>query len=231
MIVIVSTSLPTPSTSSTATQKTRPPSTSTMQLPNHGLPKLPPPLLPLRVDPSSTQLILVGSLIMIPTSFVQLRTNKVINFDNLRTRIFIKILTSDSESETLKLFIKGVSFIFPHFFGVAKFLGIFNTPKSLVNQPSLDQFCTIYDPDVVDVWKNKPGSNYICFRETLTWKGYDHVTVSAKFPLLETDFWLISDQYFGKILVGSNRGNKKESIGIFFVFLAIFSGTGQIFGV
>ena len=34
---------------------------------------------------------------------LQLRTNKVINFDNLRTRIFIKILTSDSESETLKL--------------------------------------------------------------------------------------------------------------------------------
>ena len=82
---------------------------------------------------------------------VQLRTNKVINFDNLRTRFFIKILTSDSESESLKLFRKGVSLIFPHFFGVAKFLGIFNTPKSLANQPSLDQFCTIYDPDVVDV--------------------------------------------------------------------------------
>ena len=82
---------------------------------------------------------------------IQLWTNKVINFDNLRTRIFIKILTSDSESETLKLFRKGVSLIFPHFFGVAKFLGIFNTPKSLVNQPSLDQFCTIYDLDVVDV--------------------------------------------------------------------------------
>ena len=80
-----------------------------------------------------------------------MRTNKVINFDNLRTRIFIKILTSDSESETLKLFRKGVSLNFPRFFGVAKFLGIFSTPKSLANQPSLDQFSTIYDLDVVDV--------------------------------------------------------------------------------
>ena len=30
--------------------------------------------------------------------------------------------------------------------------------------------------------------------------------------------------------MGSKRGNKKESIGIYFIFLAIFSGTGQIFG-
>jgi len=36
---------------------------------------------------------------------------------------------------------------------------------------------------------------------------------------------------FGKILMGSNRVNKKETIGIFFVFLAISSGSGQIFGV
>jgi len=36
---------------------------------------------------------------------------------------------------------------------------------------------------------------------------------------------------FGNILMGSNRVNKKEMIGIFFVFLAIFSGSGQIFGV
>ena len=77
---------------------------------------------------------------------VQLQTNKVIKFYNLRTRIFIKILTSDSESER-----KGVAIIFPCFFGVAKFLGIFNTLKSLLNQPSLDQFCTIHDPDAVDV--------------------------------------------------------------------------------
>ena len=90
-------------------------------------------------------------LIILPQIVLQLRTNKVINFDNLRTRIFIKILTSDSESETLKLFKKGASLIFPHFFGVAKFLGIFNPPKSLANPPSLDQFCTLYDPDVVDV--------------------------------------------------------------------------------
>ena len=82
---------------------------------------------------------------------LQLQTNKVIKFDNLRTRIFLKILTSDSESETLKLFRKGAALIFPRFFGVAKFLGIFNTPKSLLNQLSLDQFCTIYDPDVVDM--------------------------------------------------------------------------------
>ena len=84
-------------------------------------------------------------------TYVQLWTNKVIKFDNLRTRILIKILTSDSESETLKLFRNGVALIFPRSFGVAKFFGIFNTPKSLVNQPSLHQFCTIYDPDVVDV--------------------------------------------------------------------------------
>ena len=41
----------------------------------------------------------------------------------------------------------------------------------------------------------------------------------------------ISDEYFGKILMGSNRVNKKETIGIFFIFLAIFSGSGQNFGV
>ena len=72
IIVIVGTSLPTPSTSSTATQKTRPPCTSTTQPPNHGPPKQLPPLPPLRVDPNSTQLTLVGSSIMIPTYFVRL---------------------------------------------------------------------------------------------------------------------------------------------------------------
>jgi len=36
---------------------------------------------------------------------------------------------------------------------------------------------------------------------------------------------------FGKILMGSNTVNEKEMIGIFFVFLAIFSGSGQIVGV
>ena len=72
IIVIVGTSLPTPSTSSTATQKTRPPSTSTTQPPNHGPPKPPPPRPPLQVDPNSIQLTLVGSSIMIPTSFVRL---------------------------------------------------------------------------------------------------------------------------------------------------------------
>ena len=33
----------------------------------------------------------------------------------------------------------------------AGFLGVFNAPKSLPNQPSLDQFCAMHDPDVVDV--------------------------------------------------------------------------------
>ena len=139
-------------------------------------------------------------------SLVQLWTNKVINFDNLRTRIFIKILTSDSDSETLKLFKKGVALIFPRFFGMAKFLGTFNTPKSLPNWLSLDQFCTICDPDVVDVWKNEPGSNYIFFRETLTWKGYNHMTVSAKFPLSETDFWSIFRKDFGGIEERKQKG-------------------------
>ena len=72
IIVIVGTSLPTPSTSSTAIQKTRPPSTSTTQPPNHGPPKQLLPRPPLRVDPNLTQLTLVGSSIMIPTSFVSL---------------------------------------------------------------------------------------------------------------------------------------------------------------
>jgi len=36
---------------------------------------------------------------------------------------------------------------------------------------------------------------------------------------------------FGKILMGSNRVNEKETIGIFFIFLAIFSGSGQNFEV
>jgi len=34
-----------------------------------------------------------------------------------------------------------------------------------------------------------------------------------------------------RFLMGSNRVNKKETIGIFFIFLAIFSGSGQNFGV
>ena len=110
-----------------------------------------------------------SSKISIPK--VQLRTIKVIKFDNLRTRIFIEILTSDSEPETSKASRNGVALIFPRFFGCAKFLGVFNAPKSLPNQPSLHQFCAMQDPDVVDVWQNESGSNYIFFRETLTWKG------------------------------------------------------------
>ena len=82
---------------------------------------------------------------------VQLRTIKVIKLDNLRTRIFIGILTSDSEPETSKTSRNGVALIFPCFFGCAKFLGVFNAPKSLPNQPSLDQFCAMHDPYVVDV--------------------------------------------------------------------------------
>jgi len=34
-----------------------------------------------------------------------------------------------------------------------------------------------------------------------------------------------------RFLMGSNRVNKKETIRIFFIFLANFSGSGQIFGV
>ena len=41
----------------------------------------------------------------------------------------------------------------------------------------------------------------------------------------------IGDQYLEKILVELKIANKKESIGMFFVFLAIFSGMCQIFGV
>ena len=88
---------------------------------------------------------------MVIAETIQLQTNRVIKFDNLRTRIFIEILTSDSEPETSKTSRNGVALIFPRFFGCAKFLGVFNAPKSLPNQPSLDQFCTMHDPDVVDV--------------------------------------------------------------------------------
>ena len=63
---------------------------------------------------------------------IQLRTIKVIKFDNLRTRIFIEILTSDSEPETSKASRNGVALIFPRFFGCAKFLGVFNAPNSVV---------------------------------------------------------------------------------------------------
>jgi hypothetical protein len=41
---------------------------------------------------------------------------------------------------------------------------------------------------------------------------------------------LVGD-FLAMILMGSDRRNQKESIGIFFVFLPIFSGTHQIFGV
>ena len=49
-------------------------------------------------------------------------------------RIFMEILTSDSESGTSKTFKKGVALFFSRFFGLAKFLGIFRacyTPKSV----------------------------------------------------------------------------------------------------
>jgi hypothetical protein len=49
------------------------------------------------------------------------------------------------------------------------------------------------------------------------------VTISVKFPPWVGDF-------LAMILMGSDRRNKKESIGIFFVFLAFFSGMRQIFG-
>jgi hypothetical protein len=80
--------------------------------------------------------------------FVQLRTNKVIKFYNLRTKFFIKILTSDSESGASKTFRKGVTLVFPCIFGRAKFLGLFNTPKNPWNWPSLDQFCAICDAHI-----------------------------------------------------------------------------------
>ena len=82
----------------------------------------------------------------------------------------------------------------------------------------------MHDPDVVDVWQNESGSNYIFFQETLTWKGYAHVTISAKFPPLGINI-------LEKILVELEIANKKDSIGIFFIFLAISSGMCQIFGV
>ena len=53
---------------------------------------------------------------------------------------------------------------------------------------------------------------------------YAHVTVSAKFPPLGINI-------LEKILVELKIANKKESIGMFFIFLAIFSHTHQIFGV
>ena len=114
---------------------------------------------PLSSHPISRQR--TAAIVFVWWQGVQLRTIKVIKFDNLRTRIFIEILTSDSEPETSKASRNGVALIFPRFFGCTKFLGIFNAPKSLPNQPSLDQFCAMHDPDVVDVWQNESGSNYI----------------------------------------------------------------------
>jgi hypothetical protein len=49
------------------------------------------------------------------------------------------------------------------------------------------------------------------------------VTISAKFPPLVGDF-------LAMILMGSDRRNKKESIGIFFVFLAFFQACGKFLG-
>ena len=90
----------------------------------------------------------MGYRSMVTRVHIQLRTNKVIKFDNLRTKFFIEILTSDLESGTLKTFRKGIALFFPCFFGCAKFLGVFNTPKSVRNRPSLDQLYAICDPHV-----------------------------------------------------------------------------------
>jgi hypothetical protein len=78
---------------------------------------------------------------------------------------------------------------------------------------------------VVDGCVKKRTRAQLCpFIGDLTKKGFVHVTISAKFPPLVGDF-------LAMILMGSDRRNKKESIGIFFVFLAIFSGMRQSFGV
>ena len=95
------------------------------------------------------------------TTEIQLWTNKVIKFDSLRMRIFIEILTSDSESEASKTFRKGVVLFFPHLFGRAKFLGLFNASKSQWNQPSLDQLCAICDPHVTCCVKKKNQANCV----------------------------------------------------------------------
>jgi len=50
----------------------------------------------------------------------------------------------------------------------------------------------------------------------------------GKIPTVVEKFLMNISERF---LMGSNRVNKKETIGIFFVFLAIFSGSGQIFVV
>jgi len=169
-----------------------------------------------------------------PLHNVQLRTNKVIKFDNLKTKFFIEILTSDLEPGTSKTFRKGVALFFPCFFGCAKFLGVFNAPKSVQNRPSLDELCAICDAHVTCITiryickkKNQGPTTYVFLWETWPGKGLS----KWQFQRISHHCWEISNEYLAKILMGSDRRNKKKSIGTFFIFLTIFSGTCQILGV
>ena len=66
------------------------------------------------------------------------------------------------------------------------------------------------------------------FQETLTWKGYDHMTVSAKFPLSETNFWSIFRKDFGGI---KERKQKGVNWYIFHIFRYFFRCWQYFWGI
>ena len=133
-------------------------------------------------------------------------------FGILRSQPLVRFRSRDLETVQKRCCLN-----FPTLFGGAKFLGTFNAPKSLPNLLSLDQFCTICDPDVVDVWKNEPGSNYIFFSETLTWV-WSHDSFSKILTVGDRFLINISEGLCGI----EERKQKGVEIGIFFIFLAIF---------
>jgi len=122
---------------------------------------------------------------------LQLRTNKVIKIYNLRTKFFIEILTSDSESGTSKTFRKGVAF-FSHAFLVVPNFWVFSTHPKVsgisclwINcVPSVTLMSHVLDRCV----KKRIRAQLCLFMGDLTRKGFVHVTISVNFPPLLRDF-------------------------------------------
>jgi hypothetical protein len=81
------------------------------------------------------------------------------------------------------MFRKGVTLFFPHFFGLAKFVS--GTGCLWINSvPSVTLMLHVVDRCV----KKRTRAQLCVFMGDLTWKGFGHVTILAKFPPFLRDF-------------------------------------------
>ena len=126
---------------------------------------------------------------------IQLQTNKVIKFDNLRIKFFIKILTSDSEPGTSKTFRKGVALFFPCFFVFSTHPKVSRIGRLWINcVPSVTLMLHVLDRFV----KKRIRAQLCLFMGDLTWKGFVHMTISVNFPPFLRDFrWIFGKDFDG----------------------------------